>query len=171
MQALDPVLLFGPSIESPYTSEMIEELRAKYKVRVNTVYEKCNIIHVNEYPSFLDEQLTYRFCCPICLRYMNHVLISDCCANYLCRDCTENFLKRAIKEFDQDSKHETRCPHCFETAFVLRDVLSTDKIKYYTDTPLKFMTNKAPLSSRGSESSNNIDSFHPENLPEPDSSN
>jgi len=34
---------------------MIEELRAKYKVRVNTVYEKCNIIHVNEYPSFLDE--------------------------------------------------------------------------------------------------------------------
>lgn len=105
---------------------------------MSTVYDACNVQFLVDYPEDLEQQSTFRYCCPICLKYFNHVLISDCCANYICRECTEMMLKKAIRDFE--GCYTLRCAHCLQESFTLRDVMLQDKIKYYTDTPMKYMT-------------------------------
>jgi hypothetical protein len=61
-------------------------------VRITTDFQKNDVQAIDQYP-FDDtpeaEELrkTYKFYCPICLRYFNHILVSDCCRNYICRLC------------------------------------------------------------------------------------
>lgn len=69
-----------------------KSIKDRNKVRINTSYLKDQIEYVDEYP--IDEteedrnlRKIYKYYCPICLRYFNHILISDCCNNYICRLC------------------------------------------------------------------------------------
>ncbi len=100
------------------------------------MYEAINVQCLVEYPTLQDDQMTFRYCCPICLRYFNHVLVSSCCKNYVCRHCTEVMIKKAIKE----PSYEIKCAHCLTDDFELSDVKLSEKVKFYTDTPLRNMT-------------------------------
>lgn len=80
----------------------------------------------------------YKYCCPICLRYFNTILVSSCCMNYMCRLCIGEMAKKAKK----DSNFIIRCPHCLENEFKLTDVKKEDKVKFYTDTPFKYNKNQ-----------------------------
>lgn len=68
------------------------KLKDKNKVRIKTNYQKCDVMCIEELPLGHSEQevnqrQVYKYYCPICLRYFNHILISDCCSNYICRFC------------------------------------------------------------------------------------
>ena len=72
-------------------------------VRINTVYQKAQIECLEVYPvedtdeaQMLREK--FKYYCPICLRYFNHMLISSCCDNYICRLCVGWQAKKSKKE-------------------------------------------------------------------------
>lgn len=77
----------------------------------------------------------YKFYCPICLRYFNHMLISNCCDNYICRLCIGWQAKKAKK----DENYTILCSHCYKAEFRLNDVDEEDEaqLKVYTDTPIR----------------------------------
>lgn len=65
-------------------SSNIQKLKDRNKVRISTIYQKNDIDYVDEYPSgHNDEERRkrdiYKYYCPICLRYFNHILVSNCC--------------------------------------------------------------------------------------------
>lgn len=60
----------------------------------------------------------FKYYCPICLRYFNHMLISSCCENYICRLCIGWQAKKAKK----DENYRILCSHCYEDEFRLNDV-------------------------------------------------
>jgi predicted ATP-dependent protease len=116
-----------------------KSIKDRNKVRINTSYLKDQIEFVEEYPLEETEEdrnlrKIYKYYCPICLRYFNHILISDCCNNYICRLCIGWQAKKAKK----DENYCIKCSHCYKENFRLVDVDLNDKeIKYYTDTPFK----------------------------------
>ena len=110
-----------------------DEVRQRNKVRIKTNISKRDVISVDEYPSDRELQHVYKYCCPICLRYFNNMLVSSCCANYICRFCIGDMAKKAKR----DRSFVIKCAHCFETDFKLLDVKPDEKVKLYTDTPYK----------------------------------
>jgi hypothetical protein len=71
---------------------LIKELKARNQVRINTKYTKREILCINDYPEgwsydAIEKRKEFKYYCPICLRYFNHILISNCCNNYICRFC------------------------------------------------------------------------------------
>ena len=59
-----------------------KSIKDRNKVRINTNFMKDQVEYVEEYPlgeNEDDRQLRkiYKYYCPICLRYFNHILISD----------------------------------------------------------------------------------------------
>jgi hypothetical protein len=77
-----------------------KELKKRNKVRITTKYSKKEIECRNEYPAGWDEQAcddrkVFKYYCPICLRYFNHILVSTCCNNYICRHCIGLYAKKA----------------------------------------------------------------------------
>lgn len=74
----------------------------------------------------------------MCLRYFNHMLVSDCCHNYICRLCIGEMAKKAQK----DSRYLIRCCHCMTDEFKLEDVKEGASVKEYTDTPAKYRLQK-----------------------------
>lgn len=115
-------------------NNLIDEVRTRNKVRIKTNVQKNQVQYRDEYPMLTEEQKVYKYCCPICLRYFNTILVSSCCANYMCRLCIGDMAKKAKK----DANFIIRCPHCLENEFKLNDVKQEDKLKFYTDTPFKF---------------------------------
>lgn len=115
-------------------------MKERNKVRISTNYQKSDVHWLDEYPMNQNEEdrqlrKEYKYYCPICLRYFNHILISDCCKNYICRLCIGWQAKKAKR----DEKYRIQCSHCYTDSFRLVDVDVTDdaQIKYYTDTPFK----------------------------------
>lgn len=108
-------------------------------MRINTIYLKKDVECVDHYPignspEDIANRDIFKYYCPICLRYFNHILISDCCQNYICRLCIGWQAKKAKK----DENYQITCSHCYSDNFRLKDVDLNDKqIKYYTDTPFK----------------------------------
>jgi hypothetical protein len=65
-------------------SSNIQKLKDRNKVRISTIYQKNDIAYVDEYPAGESEEDRvkrdiYKYYCPICLRYFNHILMSNCC--------------------------------------------------------------------------------------------
>ena len=65
-----------PFVNQP---NVFEEVRNRNKVRIKTNIQKSQVKYKDDYPSLIDEQKIYKYCCPICLRYFNTILISSCC--------------------------------------------------------------------------------------------
>jgi hypothetical protein len=53
-------------------------------------------------------------------------------------------LTKAVKE----ESYKVRCAHCLEENFELKDVLLSEKVKIYTDTPLRHMTINRAIEAR-----------------------
>jgi hypothetical protein len=63
----------------------LHEVRARNKMRVKTLISKDKLKFVENFDK--DNFDVYKYCCPVCLRYFNHILVSSCCKNYICRLC------------------------------------------------------------------------------------
>ena len=107
-------------------------MRARNKVRIKTNISKREVKYVETYDP--DQSADFKYCCPVCLRYFNTILVSSCCKNYICRLCIGEMAKRAKK----DHKFVIRCTHCMTEDYRLYDVQPTDQVKHYTDTPAKW---------------------------------
>ena len=115
-------------------------MKERNRVRITTVYNKKDIECINTYPleDTPEDQAQrdkFKYYCPICLRYFNHMLVSDCCQNYICRMCIG---WQALKA-RSDENYTILCCHCYQLEFHLNDVDDADpaQLKYYTDTPIK----------------------------------
>ena len=131
-------------------------IRQRNKVRIKTKFPKKEVLFREDYPRDRQEQLIYKYSCPICLMYFNNILVSSCCNNYICRFCIGDLAKRAKK----DANFVIRCSHCMEEDYRLNDVDLTAPVKWYTDTPQKmqqqFSSNKV---SEISETFGKVGSF------------
>lgn len=81
----------------------IQKLKARNKLRINTKFTKKDIKFKDEYPIGRgeegdEERKVYKYNCPICLRYFNHILVSTCCNNYICRYCIGCQAKKALSD-------------------------------------------------------------------------
>jgi hypothetical protein len=101
-------------------------------VRIKTNISKKEVKCIDNYDP--DPAAEFKYCCPICLRYFNTILVSSCCKNYICRLCIGEMAKKAKKE----PKFVIRCTHCMTEDYRLYDVVPTDKVRQYTDTPAKW---------------------------------
>lgn len=116
------------------TGQSATDFRHKNKMRITTNVSKSEVKMIDDYPQSPEKQAMYKYCCPICLRYFNHILVSSCCKNYICRLCIGLMAKKS----KQQKGFVIRCSLCFEEDFKLNDVSPNDEIKHYTDTPFKF---------------------------------
>ena len=71
----------------------------------------------------------YKYYCPICLRYFNCMLLSQCCFNYLCHYCADEIVERERNI----EAYVASCPYKCEGKFVLKDVNPNAQIKRYSD--------------------------------------
>ena len=81
-------------------------------------------------PSNEQDKFTYRYNCPICLRYFNYMLVGKWWGNYLWHFWANDFIKMAQKNKDFSSKW----PLCNNNEFHLEDVNLCDEIKRYGNT-------------------------------------
>jgi hypothetical protein len=73
-----------------------ETLFTSGKVAVRTKVGKLDLKCVDFLnDSHSEEEEQYRYCCPVCLRYFNHILQAECCQNYICRLCIGEMLVKA----------------------------------------------------------------------------
>jgi len=100
-------------------------------MRVRTSYKKDNLKFIDNL-SELDVN-EFKYCCPVCLRYFNHILVSSCCSNYICRLCIGDMAKKAKNQ----TNYVIRCVHCMTDDFKLEDVDPCLSPREYTDTPAK----------------------------------
>lgn len=105
-------------------------------MRVKTSVPKDQLKFVDDF----DENNcdVYKYCCPVCLRYFNHILVSSCCKNYICRLCIGEMAKKA----KTTPSYVIRCVHCMQDEFKLSDVNLNDPPKDYTDTPAKYRSKR-----------------------------
>lgn len=101
-------------------------------MRVKTSIPKGAISFVNEFDPAQSD--VYKYYCPVCLRYFNHILVSNCCRTYICRVCIGAMARKAKTTSD----YVIRCTHCCTDEFKLTDVDPSLPPKEYTDTPAKF---------------------------------
>jgi len=87
----------------------------------------------------------YQYYCPLCMRHFQETLVVSCCNNYICFQCTVEFLGSKLIEvtrledmMSQQSKEILKniiCPHCCQEGFIPHRVKRTDEVKNYTITP------------------------------------
>ena len=56
------------------------------------------------------------------------MLVTSCCKNYVCLSCSIEIADHFL---------EIRCPHCNHLGIHLNDVVQSDDIKFYSDSPLR----------------------------------
>lgn len=108
-------------------------MRERNKIRVKTKYLKKDILFKADYPSDPEERAIYKYNCPICLQYFNHILVSTCCSNYICRIC----IGKITNKSKSDHKYIIHCTYCGIYDFRLSDVKDNDTLKFYSDSPRK----------------------------------
>jgi len=66
-----------------------EEMKVEVTTNIafNSKYEMEDIDYCDFIPDDPEARKKYKYYCPICLRYFNTILTSDCCKNYLCHLC------------------------------------------------------------------------------------
>ena len=102
-------------------------------IELITTVDKSTIEIREFYPEDREERFKFRFYCPICLRYFNSMLISQCCYNYLCQYCTDDMTSREKKDKDYKASCPFSCNISPDLKFKLIDVTDKDKLKKYSD--------------------------------------
>lgn len=125
-QEIETYFVFVKQNRLTYTQQ---QLRIRNLMRIDTSIAAAQI----KYVEFLkdDEVEDYKYCCPVCLRYFNHILKSSCCQHYICRNCVNDMARRS----KLSPKYVIRCIYCFTNDFVLSDEEPNNTPREYTDTP------------------------------------
>eukprot|EP01017_Pseudomicrothorax_dubius_P010194 TRINITY_DN1360_c0_g1_i21.p1 TRINITY_DN1360_c0_g1~~TRINITY_DN1360_c0_g1_i21.p1 ORF type:complete len:303 (+),score=61.44 TRINITY_DN1360_c0_g1_i21:245-1153(+) len=101
------------------------------KLRSASKYTADDVEYVDERNP--DQISTYRYNCPICFRFFNKILESECCNNYLCHYCFDDYNSQLAK----NPKQEVACSFCGTRDPLYIDVAPNEKIKIYTDSLLQ----------------------------------
>lgn len=92
--------------------------------------KKIEDVKVCDYlPQERDLRYLFKYYCPICLRYFDSMLMSQCCYNYLCHYCSDEILERE-KNIET---YIASCPYKCEGKFILHDVNPNAQVKRYSD--------------------------------------
>ncbi|CAI2374705.1 unnamed protein product [Moneuplotes crassus] len=91
---------------------------------------KEDVQHMDFAPESEEDQLTYKYNCPVCLRYFDKILAGKCCGNYLCHLCIGDFIQMA----DRNKHYKMRCPMCNHEELNLQDVNPDEEVKKYGNT-------------------------------------
>jgi hypothetical protein len=119
------------------------------KLKIQSIDEKFIIetkIERNtiQFSEAYDDKTTFN--CPICLKYYNQILILQCCNNYICIYCAEDYKTTQIK-YDFNIK----CPICgFDKVIKLLDVDENHPNKVYSDSPIIKRVVKVEIKSSSS---------------------
>ena len=113
-----------PAIEKPK-----KPFNPDVSYKVNSRFPKETIKYKPITPE-ISERKVYRYNCPLCFQYYDHMLQCSKCFNYSCRFCGDDIGDRSLEQLII-----AHCPFCDATPFILEDVNENDPIKKYTDTP------------------------------------
>lgn len=70
----------------------------------------------------------FKYNCPICMKYLTSILITNCCKNYLCHFCLAEYQTREVH-------FQICCPMCNAEPLILEDVDPFSDVKRYSDSP------------------------------------
>ena len=129
-----------PVIQSSGPLPAIEKQKNIFKTEltyeVHSKYPKDSILY-KPTPPEIPERKIYRYNCPLCFQFYNHMLQCKRCFNYVCHFCGDDISDRA-----QINCTKTTCPFCEISPFILEDVNENDPVKKYTDTPYSSVVSK-----------------------------
>ena len=83
----DYLMLYDALLEKRAKIKREEEIGFAY---VGKDYQMEDIDHCDFLPDESEARAKYKYYCPICLRYFNVMLTSDCCNNYICHLCIDD---------------------------------------------------------------------------------
>jgi len=108
---------------------------------LNTKYQQEDVDFCDFQPTDKKEKANYKYYCPICLRYFNLMLLSECCTNYICHLCIYDLKNHERK----NPTFKAVCPYgCMHNGgdgtdgenckkFHVNDVDPGSKVKKYSD--------------------------------------
>ena len=108
-------------------SSLIQVAVEPPKVIIESKYTVNDILKADETPPSTQKAFMI-FNCPICLRYLSHMLVTRCCNNYLCHLCAHELQNKELS-------FEVTCPHCKAQPLSLIDVDPQSIVKKYSDSP------------------------------------
>lgn len=116
----------GPAPAEPAVEQTKTE-SPPTKVKVTSLISRGQVEFLNFTPEKVN-RTKFPYNCPICMRFLSHILASECCDNYICHDCAD--------DIESNPKTTSRCPLCNAEPLILRDVEPTARIKTYFDSPV-----------------------------------
>jgi hypothetical protein len=114
---------------SPLTApeQPIEPTADLTKVKVTTAIHTEQVLVLNFTPEKVDRR-KFPYNCPICMRFLSHILVTECCSNYVCHSCSD--------DIETNQMLQPRCPHCAAEQLKLHDVEPSAQVRTYFDSPL-----------------------------------
>lgn len=111
-----------------------ENIQDDLAQKIQIIDEKF-VIHTNIERTMIKSNEAFddstKFNCPICLKYYSHILKLECCNNYICIYCAEDYKTTQIKyEF------HIKCPICSYDKIIKLNDADKDENKFYSDSPI-----------------------------------
>eukprot|EP00742_Colponemidia_sp_Colp-10_P002571 GILJ01002747.1.p1 GENE.GILJ01002747.1~~GILJ01002747.1.p1 ORF type:complete len:339 (-),score=41.69 GILJ01002747.1:248-1264(-) len=117
--------------ESAPIDHFVTPKKKKRSLHINTVVHVEEIRGMDMTPVG-DLAKTFRYNCPLCMRFFNYMLQGSCCKQYICHGCAE-----ALR--DENARlpeSRIRCPHCNSEPLKLKDVDPFEAPIHYSDSPM-----------------------------------
>lgn len=130
-------------IETPQSTRLILTEINRDNVSISHFTPRENEINLSiPYTPVGDEANVYRYYCPLCMLYFKKILKSQCCGNYICVQCTVDYLnsKGINKIRDIETAVKTNkalldniaCPNCMTNGFTPLEVSYSDSVRDYS---------------------------------------
>lgn len=97
-----------------------------------------------------DEANIYKYYCPLCMQYYKFMWKSQCCANYICLPCTQDYLKAkgvVNMRLESHKMEHIFCPHCQTNGFspIMVDGQESIRDYHYSCEPVSSHIMPSPL--------------------------
>ena len=103
------------------------ELENKKYIRIKTKYLLTDI-NCQEF----EGSKIFAYNCPICFRFFDNILKTECCQNYFCHFCVKKIYQKAKKS----GKLSLECSFCSKEKPSFIDIDKKDQIRTYIDSSL-----------------------------------
>eukprot|EP00743_Colponemidia_sp_Colp-15_P004960 GILK01005346.1.p1 GENE.GILK01005346.1~~GILK01005346.1.p1 ORF type:complete len:350 (+),score=56.38 GILK01005346.1:104-1153(+) len=117
--------------ESAPIDHFVTPKKKKRSLQISTIVHVEEIRGMDMTPVG-DLAKTFRYNCPLCMRFFNYMLQGSCCRQYICHGCAE-----ALR--DENARlpeARIRCPHCNSEPLKLKDVDPFEPTIHYSDSPM-----------------------------------
>jgi hypothetical protein len=104
--------------------------KVEHNFKVDSKISKVKLQSNNDYED------TTPFNCPICFKFYNNILQFNCCKNYICLYCSEDYKTTHVKY-----EINIKCPFCqFDGQINVTDVETIKPEKMYIDNEKEYIT-------------------------------